>query len=94
MYLAKILPLDSFLSESKAHLGTRAIFPLNLILTFGVVVISLVLEGSPNETICVQYVSSGLFLSVEVSIQDEAMDVAQSAPQEAHYRVDVICLLP
>ncbi len=29
--------------------------------------------------------SSGLSLSVRISIQDEAMDVAQSAPQEAHY---------
>ncbi len=29
------------------------------------------------------------------SIQDEAMDVAQSAPQGANYRADVIhCLLP
>ncbi len=39
--------------------------------------------------------SSSLSLSVEFSIQDEAMDVARSAPQGAHYyHADVISLLP
>ncbi len=33
-------------------------------------------------------------LSVGFSIQDEVMDVARSAPQGAHYHVDVIYLLP
>ncbi len=32
--------------------------------------------------------------SVGFSIQDEAMDVARSAPQGAHHHVDVIYLLP
>ncbi len=36
--------------------------------------------------------SSSLSLSVDFSIQDEAMDVARSAPQGAHYHVDVIYL--
>ncbi len=39
--------------------------------------------------------SSSLSLSVGFSIQDEAMDVARSAPQGAHYyHADVIYLLP
>ncbi len=37
---------------------------------------------------------SSLFLSVGFSIQDEAMDVAWSAPQGAHHYADVIYLLP
>ncbi len=35
-----------------------------------------------------------LSLSVGFSIQDEAMDVARSAPQGANYHADVIYLLP
>ncbi len=38
--------------------------------------------------------SSSLSLSEGFSIQDEAMDVARSAPQGAHYHADVIYLLP
>ncbi len=38
--------------------------------------------------------SSSLSLPVGFSIQDEAMDVARSAPQGAHYHADVIYLLP
>ncbi len=38
--------------------------------------------------------SSSLSLLVGFSIQDEAVDVAQSAPQRAHYHADVIYLLP
>ncbi len=38
--------------------------------------------------------SSSLILSVGFFIQGEAMNVARSAPQRAHYRVDVIYLLP
>ncbi len=38
--------------------------------------------------------SSCLSLSVGFSTQDEAMDVARSAPQGAHYHADVIYLLP
>ncbi len=38
--------------------------------------------------------SGSLSLSVGFSIQDEAMDVARSTPQEAHYHTDVIYLLP
>ncbi len=38
--------------------------------------------------------SSSLSLSAGFSIQDEAMDVARSAPQGAHYHVDVIYFLP
>ncbi len=38
--------------------------------------------------------SSSLSLSVGFSIQDEAMDVARSAPQGAHYHAGVIYLLP
>ncbi len=38
--------------------------------------------------------SGSLSLSVGFSMQDEAMDVARSAPQGAHYNVDVIFLLP
>ncbi len=37
--------------------------------------------------------SSSLYLSVGFSIQDEAMDIARSAPQGAHYHADVIYLL-
>ncbi len=37
--------------------------------------------------------SSSLFLSVGFSTQDEAMDVARSAPLGAHYHADVIYLL-
>ncbi len=37
--------------------------------------------------------SSSLFLSVGFSIQDEAVDVARSAPQGAHYHADAIYLL-
>ncbi len=45
-----------------------------------------------NVVICL---SSGLTLSVGFSIQGEAMDVARSAPQWAHYyHADVINLLP
>ncbi len=33
-------------------------------------------------------------LSVGFSTQEEAMDVARSAPQGAHYHADVIYLLP
>ncbi len=33
-------------------------------------------------------------LVCRISIQDEAMDVARSAPQGAHYYADVIYLLP
>ncbi len=39
------------------------------------------------------YLSSSSFRSLGVSTQDEAMDVARSAPQEAHYHADVIFLL-
>ncbi len=38
--------------------------------------------------------SSSLSLSVGFSIQDEAMDVALSEPQGAHYHAGVIYLLP
>ncbi len=38
--------------------------------------------------------SSSLFLSIGFSIQDEAMNVARSAPQGAHYHVDFIYMLP
>ncbi len=38
--------------------------------------------------------SSSLSLLVGFSIKDEAMDVARSAPQGAHYHADVIYLLP
>ncbi len=38
--------------------------------------------------------SSSLTLSVGFSIQDEAMDVARSAPQGTHYHADVIYMLP
>ncbi len=38
--------------------------------------------------------SSSLSFSVGFSIQDEAVDVAQSAPVGAHYHADVIYLLP
>ncbi len=38
--------------------------------------------------------SSSLSLSVGLSIQDEAMDVARSAPREVHYHAHVIYLLP
>ncbi len=38
--------------------------------------------------------SSSLSLSVGFSIQDEAMGVARSAPQGAHYHADVIYFLP
>ncbi len=38
--------------------------------------------------------SSSLSLSVGFSIQDEAVDVARSTPQGAHYHADVIYLLP
>ncbi len=38
--------------------------------------------------------SSSLSLSVEFSIQDEAVDVARPAPQGAHYHAEVIYLLP
>ncbi len=38
--------------------------------------------------------SSSLSLSVGFSIQDEAMDVARSTPQGAHYHANVIYLLP
>ncbi len=39
--------------------------------------------------------SSSVSLSVRFSIQDEAMDVAWSAPQGAHYyHADAIYLLP
>ncbi len=38
--------------------------------------------------------SSSLSLSVRFSIQDEAMDVARSAPQGAHYYADVTYLPP
>ncbi len=33
-------------------------------------------------------------MAVGSSIKDEAMDFALSAPQGAHYRADVFCLLP
>ncbi len=33
-------------------------------------------------------------LSVGLSIQDEAVNVARSVPQGVHYHADVICLLP
>ncbi len=38
--------------------------------------------------------SSSLSFSVGFFIQDEAMDVARSAPLGAHYHADVIYLLP
>ncbi len=38
--------------------------------------------------------SSSLSLAAGFSIQDEAMDVARSAPQRAHYHAGVIYLLP
>ncbi len=38
--------------------------------------------------------SSNPSLLVEFSIQNEAMDIVRSAPQWAHYHVDVIYLLP
>ncbi len=38
--------------------------------------------------------SSSLSLPVGFSIQDEAMDVARSAPQRAHFHAGVIYLLP
>ncbi len=40
------------------------------------------------------YLSCRLSLSVGFSIQDIAMDVAQSTPQGAHYHANVIYLLP
>ncbi len=45
---------------------------------------------------CYPYTRSGrnLSLSVGFSIQDEAMDVARSAPRRSHYHTDVIYLLP
>ncbi len=39
-------------------------------------------------------VNSSLSLSVGLSIQNEAMDVARSAPQGAHYHTDVIYSFP
>ncbi len=36
------------------------------------------------------YLNSSLSLSVEVSVQDGAMDVAWSKPLRAHYHADVI----
>ncbi len=38
--------------------------------------------------------SSSLSLPVRFSIPDEAVDVARSAPQGAHYHADVTYLLP
>ncbi len=38
--------------------------------------------------------SSCLSLSAGFSIQDEAMDIARSTPQGAHYHADAIYLLP
>ncbi len=38
--------------------------------------------------------SGSLSLPLEFSIRDEAINVARSALQGAHYHVDVICLLP
>ncbi len=37
--------------------------------------------------------SSSPSMSVGFSIRDEAMDVARSAPQGAHYHADVVILL-
>ncbi len=44
-----------------------------------------------EEFVCL---SSSPSLSVGFSIQDEAMDVARSTPQGAHYHKGVINLLP
>ncbi len=38
--------------------------------------------------------SSSLSVSVGFSIQNEAMDVARSAPQRGHYHVEVIFFIP
>ncbi len=48
---------------------------------------------TPETVDIVGVLSSSLSLSVEFSIQDEAMGVARSAPQEAHYHSDVVYLL-
>ncbi len=44
-----------------------------------------------NEVACV--LSSSLSFSVGFSVQDEAVNVARSAPQGDHYYADVIYLL-
>ncbi len=47
----------------------------------------------PHEIVGCTHISSTLLVfeqSVEYSIQDEAMDVARSAPQEAHYQAEII----
>ncbi len=49
---------------------------------------------TPETADIVGVLSRSLYLSAGCSIQDEAMDVALSAPQGAHYHADVIYLLP
>ncbi len=49
---------------------------------------------APETADIVGVLSSSISLSVEFSIQDEAMDVSRPAPQVAHYHADVIYLLP
>ncbi len=48
---------------------------------------------TPETADIVGVLSSSLSLSLEFSTQDEAMDVARPAPQEAHYHSDVVYLL-
>ncbi len=48
----------------------------------------------PDMTDIVGVLGSSLSLSLGFFIQDEAMDVAQSATRGAHYQTDVIYLLP
>ncbi len=60
-------------------------------------------DRAPSVTLCYPYtgtgrhswcLSSSLSLSVGFATQDEALDVARSAPQGAHYYADVMHLLP
>ncbi len=49
---------------------------------------------TPETVGIIGVLSSNLSLSAGLSIKDEAMDAARSAPQGAHYNVDVIYLPP
>ncbi len=73
-------------------MGTRLHLPHEVVMMLHVLKTNVVIL-TPETAGLRWCLSSSLSLSVGVSIRDEAMDVAQSAPRGAHYHADVIYFL-
>ncbi len=79
------------LNAHEERMATSPELVTRLYLPHAIVVRLHVHTGNGGRSRCL---SSSLSLSVGLSIQDKAMDVARSAPQGSHYHADVIYLLP